>query len=224
MAPSAAGLATLSLLVAGAVAFAASRPRAERPAAGRARSDVAILVLPYAAWTLFAQNVIEQPRHLLPLVTAALLGLGALVAELPRIPRRVVGGALVALLAAHGVPLALLHARTLPAAAQAVAYVERSHAPGAREVAVFGGRSIRFFQLLAPSRVAIARTWLSEVDVELERLDVLPRQVLVTSEVEADAARAARVIAGPVFCRDPRLDRAQPCLRLDDYRHPALRR
>jgi hypothetical protein len=62
------------------------------------------------------------------------------------------------------------------------------------------------------------RTWLTEVDVELERLDHLPSHVLITSEVDVDAARAARVTAGPTFCRDPRLDRQRPCITLSEYR------
>ena len=177
----------------------------------RARGTALVVALPYAAWVLVAQNVVEQPRHLLPLVTFACVAVGAALSR-----RLAFAGAAVALALAASLPLAWTRAHTPPAAAQAAAWVgERFAAPNA--AAVFGGRSLRFFDLLAPSVVTRPRTWLSEVDVDLARLDVLPRHLWITSEVEVDATRARRVGDGPTFCRDARIDRAQPCLGLRAY-------
>ena len=73
------------------------------------------------------------------------------------------------------------------------------------------------FRFLPPSVPSIPRTWLSEVDVELERVNILPPDVLVTSEVEVDPARARRLRPLATFCRDARIDRAQPCLWILRY-------
>jgi hypothetical protein len=173
----------------------------------------AIVVGPYALWCFFAQNIIEQPRHVLPLVVAASLAMGWLLAEQSWMAAAAVGAML-----AVSLPLAVARARTLPAAAQAVAW-----AKGQEDIAVFGGRSIRFFALLAPEIVAHPRTHIAEVDVDLERLRRLPQQVFVTSEVEPDRWRAARIGGGPTFCRDPRIDRQQPCLGLRQYALKAAR-
>ena len=43
------------------------------------------------------------------------------------------------------------------------------------------GRKSRAVRFLPPSIPSIPRTWLSEVDVELERVNILPPDVLVTS-------------------------------------------
>jgi hypothetical protein len=178
----------------------------------RSRTAWLVVAAPYAVWVLFAQNVVEQPRHVLPLVVFLCVMLGVALARRP--PLAV---AVAALALAASAPLAWTRARTTPAAAQAAAWVAATY-PQPNAVAVFGGRSIRFFDELAPSVVTRARTWASEVDVELARLDVLPPVLLITSEVDVDPTRARRVGDGPTFCRDARLDRAQPCLTLHRYR------
>lgn len=181
-----------------------ARPRALRLAL--------LAAAPYALWVLLAQNVVEQPRHLLPLCTLACVVIGAALA------RRPLAAAAVALLALlPSLPLALTRVRVEPAAAQAARWTAAAY-PRRDAVVVFGARSIRFFDELAPALLRRTRTWLSEVDVDLERLDVLPPHVLITSEVELDEARAPRVGGGPTFCRDARIDRGQPCLGLREYR------
>ena len=180
-----------------------------------ARRAALVVGLPYAAWVLVAQNVVEQPRHLLPLVTFACVAVGAGLAWLP--PRlRGAAFAPIALALAASLPLSWARVHTPPAAAQAAAFIAARY-PTRNATAVFGGRSLRFFELVAPEVVTRTRTWLSEVDVELERLDVLPKSFWITSEVEIDATRARRVGDGPTFCRDARIDRAQPCLGLRAY-------
>jgi hypothetical protein len=194
----------LALAAATAIVLLAARPRALR---------LALLVGgPYALWALLAQNVVEQPRHLLPLVSFTCVGLGAALARRP-----LAAGAIALLALVPSLPLAVARVRVEPAAAQAARWTAANF-PRENAVVVFGARSIRFFDELAPSILRRTRTWLSEVDVDLERLDVLPPRILITSEVDIDEARAARVDGGPTFCRDRRIDRGQPCLTLRDYR------
>ena len=165
---------------------------------------------PYALWTLLGQNILEQPRHVLPLVIVLIGLLGLLLAPHPRLTV-----AAVAVVLAAALPEAIDHQRTAPAAAQLARYVATNYRPG--ETALFGGRSIRFLNQLSSAPPGYERGWLSEVDVTLERLDVLPKHVLVTSEVEVDPRRMKRLKCGPRFCREGLLDRAQPCLDLCEY-------
>jgi hypothetical protein len=144
-------------------------------------------VVPYALWALLAQNVVEQPRHLAPLVIALLLGL-----SLPLSRKLLVAAVAVLAVAGATLPLLVRARREPPAAAQAAAWVDQWSA-------------------------AHARLWLSEVDVDLERVDRLPAHNLVTSELETDPLRAGRLVEKSRFCRDPRLDRQQPCLTLFEY-------
>ena len=187
--------------------------RMTNKAARRSLTLGLLVAAPYALWVLFAQNVIEQPRHVLPLVAAVLLAICLLVAERP-----LLGSMIVVCVACAGIPVAILHATTLPAAAQAAAWVGQTYAP--RDVALFGGRSLRFFS--APTLIAHERTWMSEVYVDLERVDRLPLHVLVTSEVEGAPTHGAVLIPGPTFCRDPRLDRQQTCITLREYQLPGV--
>lgn len=177
---------------------------------------VALVATPYLLWVLFGQNILDQPRHMLPLVVglAALLGCATQAQPLWAL------GA-VALLLAGSLPLARAHATEAPAAATAAAWVSAATDPP--PVAVFGGRSLRFFRD-DPTLELRERTWLAEIEVDLARFQILPRTIWVTSEVSIDAARASRLTAGPTFCRDARLDRAQPCLQLFRYTLPGRAR
>jgi hypothetical protein len=192
-------LVPFALALAFTLAFAPARP------SRRSVALAAVVVVPYALWAFFAQNILEQPRHLFPLVLALILACACVLARKP--PAAV---AAVLLCAAASIPLAVLRVRVAPAAAQAAAWIpENTH-----DAIVFGGRSIRF---IPPKIPTIPRTWLSEVDVELERLDRLPAEILVTSEVEPDKFRAPRLHELVTFCRDARIDRQQPCLTLFRY-------
>lgn len=194
-------LATVAAL---AIIAVAARPKALQ--------IVALVAAPYALWVLLAQNVVEQPRHLLPLVTLACVFVGAALAQRP------LAAVVVAALAfVPSLPLAIARVRVEPAAAQAARWTV-SHYPRPNAVVVFGTRSIRFFEELAPAIVRRTRGWASEVDVDLERLDVLPPHILITSELDVDETRAPRVSDVATFCRDARIERAQPCLTLREYR------
>jgi hypothetical protein len=203
LAPTPPMLAALAVIVAGC---------ARRPRPSTART-AAIVVVPYALWAFFAQNTLEQPRHLLPLVVAALLGIALAAASRPY---AAVAVSLAVALA--GAPLAIAHHRSLPAAAQAAAHVARAYPGG--DVAIFGGRSVRFFDELPIVRRE--RTAVSEIYVDLLRLNALPRAVLVTSEVEGAPTHGAWLAEGATFCRDPRLDRQSPCLTLRQYHLPGV--
>ncbi len=164
----------------------------------RPRWDRALyLMIPYALWIFFAQNIIEQPRHALPLVLMMLVWMAWSLNTTWAIAAAVI-------LIASSLPLAIARHTTLPAAAQAADYLSK-------DAIVFGGRSTRFFAN------AQQRTWLSEVDVDLERMNRLPDRVYITSEVTVDKRRAARVKDLVTFCRDARIDRQEPCLTLREY-------
>jgi hypothetical protein len=203
LAPSAPLLAAL-----GVILLACAR----RPLPGTART-AAIVVVPYGLWAFFAQNTLQQPRHLLPLVVAALLGIALSVASRP-----LAGVAISLAVALAGAPIAIARHRSLPAAAQAAAHVASAYPGG--DVAIFGGRSLRFFDALPIVRRE--RTWLAEVYVELERLPALPRHVLVTSEVVGPPTHGAWLTEVATFCRDARTDRQSPCLTLREYHLPGV--
>lgn len=204
-------LLSLSLLAA-TLGAALSLPAA-RAVLSASWRVVAVVALPYAAWALLGQNVIAQPRHLLPLVLLLVL-LAALVLD----GARLLGGLAVAALLAGSLPVAVLHHRTEAPAAQLARHVAaRAAERGAPSRILFGGRSTRFVQWMAPSVKVIPRQLHAEVDVDLERLDRLPAEVLVTSELELDPRRAPRLRPGPTFCRDQRLERRQPCIQLFTY-------
>jgi hypothetical protein len=173
---------------------------------------------PYAVWVFLAQNIVEQPRHALPLVEGALLMLGCWFAERP-----VAIAAVALLMATAAIPLVVERRRVPPSAAQAVAWIEETYPNTARsEVAVMAGRSARFFQAL-PERFPVRqRTTLAEVIVDLGRFDRLPSTTIITSEIDVASVRSPRsrlpdhwhLEDGPTFCRDVRIDRATPCLSL----------
>jgi len=190
--------------------------RLHRPTGGVARVRAVLLALaPYAVWVFAAQNVIEQPRHLLPLVAGGLLLLGCWLAPFPL---SVV--AICALTGCASLPLALERRRTPPAAAQAADWVA-AHADPAT-TAVVATRSSRYFQALGPPLLVREHSWLSEILVDLSRFDRFPNAIFLTSEVDLHSGGGPsspipqrwQVEAGPQFCRDPRIDRREPCLGL----------
>ena len=158
---------------------------------------------PYGVWAFLGQNLIEQPRHLLPLVEG-LLVLLALLLE----PRWVAAAALI--LAAASAPLLLERLRTPPAAAQAAAWIAAHGQPAHALVAA--RRSARFFR--AAGLQTQEHFALSDVIGTLARMDSLPQPIWLTSELSAAPADHWTLSPGPAFCRDARLGRAQPCLSL----------
>jgi len=188
-------------------AFLARRP------SPRARALAAAVVVPYALWAFFAQNILEQPRHLLPLVAVACVAIGRAA-----VLRPLVGVELVALAFAASTPLVV---RRGPPAAAVVA--ERAAARYGRDVVVFARRSARVMQAAEPTLQAHTADRVSEILGTLERLAVLPRHVLFVAEelADDDPSRTRPADGSLHFCRDPRVDRQSPCVTLRSYNlHP----
>ncbi|MGZ3441351.1 MAG: hypothetical protein ACXVDD_17650, partial [Polyangia bacterium] len=182
-----------------------------RRPSSRALAVAAVVVVPYALWALLAQNVLEQPRHLLPLVAALIVGLALAAARRP-----LVGFALAALAFAASAPLVL---RRGPPAAAVVAHRVAARFPARGDVVVFARRSARVMQAAEPSLPVRPADRVSDVLGTLERLDVLPRHVFYVAEELAadDDAHSATADDSLHFCRDLRLDRQSPCVTLRSY-------
>jgi hypothetical protein len=207
LAPSPVALAAIAIVVAAAIIIEIRRSGAT--ARGHYLKPVLALLLPYALWAFFAQNIVEQPRHLLPLVEGGLVLLACVLA-----PRPLAAGAVCLLAAAASAPLALRRHVEPPAAAQAAAWVAEHQQPSRTTVAA--GRSSRFFEALGGSWSVRQHVALADVIVDLSRFDRFPETILLTSDIDVRPPLPARwrLRPGPRFCRDPRIDRAQPCLAL----------
>ena len=202
----------IGLAVALAGCLALAWPWRRPPAS--ARAVAVIVVVPYALWALFAQNVIEQPRHLVPLVAAACVAIGLGAARSPR--ATIIGFALAALAAAASAPL-VLH-RGPPAAVVVAERVAARH-PGRDEAIVFARRSARLMSATVPSlRVAPADA-VSDILGTLERLPRLPPHVYYVAEelADDDPKHSATADDSLHFCRDARVDRQSPCITLRSY-------
>jgi hypothetical protein len=212
-APAPWALAGLALLLVAVVVRERRRGRAFP--VGGVLAWVAALAVPYAVWTFAAQNVIEQPRHLLPLVE---LSLALFAVALSRWP--LAAGAAVVLMSTVSAPLAWERHRTPSAGAQASAWVAQNATPA--DSVIMADRSWRFFTELPGAYPVRQHAWLSEVTVDLSRFDRFPPLILLTSEIDLHSGtgperplpRQWRVEPGPQFCRDGRIDRADPCLAL----------
>jgi hypothetical protein len=175
-----------------------------------------LFAVPYLAWIAIGQNLREQPRHVLPLVT---LGAYALVRAALEAPRRGRESAIFGVLAALWTLRAALDAqarRTIPPpGAQVVAFV-RDHATAAppESTAIFAGASGRFADGTEWQASVHAAGSLGDALVALARLDRLPRRVLVTSELVGADPASGLLEEVAVFCRPARLDRRLPCMHL----------
>jgi hypothetical protein len=189
-----------------ALAVATARPRPSP----RARAVAAVVVVPYAVWAWLAQNVLEQPRHLLPLVAAAVVALALACARRP-----LAGAALAGLAFAASAPLVVGRPPPPPIT---LAHRLAATWPRRDDVVVFAGRSARLMQWAEPRLHVETRVAVSEVLGALERFDVLPRRVLVTSELVDDDPGRLSADDSLQLCRDARLDPQSPCLLLLSYR------
>jgi hypothetical protein len=192
--------------------------RSKEGTLGPATMLIAAVLAPYALWVFLAQNVAEQPRHVLPLIVGSFLPLGAVLAR-----NLMALGAALALAIVANVPLVIERHRTPPAAGQAAQWIEL-HADRA-ETAIMADRSWRFFDAL-PGVIVRKHAWLSEVVVDLARFQHYPSAIWLTTEIDLHSGGGEEVPVpslwtveeGPSFCRDVRIDRAQPCLGLRTLR------
>ncbi|MBI5513828.1 MAG: hypothetical protein HY909_08675 [Deltaproteobacteria bacterium] len=172
---------------------------------------LAALLVPYGVWVFAGQNLETSPRHVLPLLGWA-LWVGTEGLSVPTGRWRWLAGGLLAGLVLTALPGAWRRRVEPPPAVQASRWVE-ARGGGV----VFGGASTRVLSW-AGTR-ALPRTRVGEVDVTLERLDVLPRRVWLTDEV-AFRERGRGALGPPVrFCRGAE----SPCLRLFPYTIPIPR-
>jgi hypothetical protein len=181
---------------------------------------VALALGPYLLWIALGQNLRQQPRHALPLVVALATALA--VASLASTRARRASATLLILLAMRTAVDARDRRLVPPPGAQLVDLVRRS--PDVSRVAVFGGASVRFFELteLAPRAHAVGS--LGDGVVALGRADSLPDRALVTSEVDGLGDPSEHVEPLAVLCRPPRIDRRAPCLTIYQWRPSFLRR
>ena len=181
---------------------------------------VLLVLAPYALWAFFAQNILEQPRHVLPLVEGLLLLLAMVLCS-----SNLAQVAVFALMLVVSGRLALERDAVPPAAAQAADWLATHQTAG--DTLVAGTRSVRFFQAEAdrvspPPFQVREDPWLSGLIGELARVDRLPSALWVTSEVDLHSGAGDtaplpsqwQLDPGPTFCRDARIDRFQPCLLL----------
>lgn len=185
-----------------------------RKARWRGAREALLVAVPYFVWVGIGQNLRQQPRHIVPLV--ALLAGGLALAGCVDRHARVACLSLLALVVLRTGIDATARCGTPPPGAALVEYVRSL--PDARNVLVFGGPSVRFFQ---PTELA-AHAWMVEmmgdVEMTLTRVATVPNRILVTSEIADRDPASVRLVT---LCRPTRIDRKRPCL--DVYEVDPLR-
>ncbi len=178
----------------------------------------AIVLVPYLAWVTVAQNLRQQPRHVLPLVVALAVALALAATSTTR--ARTVGIIFFTIVGLRTFGDASQRQSIPPAGAQLVERVR--DLPDRARVAVMGGPSARYFELTELRDQALAVGTLGDATLALGRRPSLPGRVLVTSEVEGRGSSAMTPFA--TLCRPARLDRRAPCLTVFEWRPAFLPR
>jgi hypothetical protein len=175
------------------------------------RTSIVLSLLAYALFVFLFQNVIESPRHLVPIVYACSVAAGVALARSWSSPvlTRATPVAFVVLLLLRGTSDARARTTEPPLGAQIVALATRD---GGTNAAIFGGDSARF--AIAAGVAGGYAENLGDVTLALGGMQHLPATVFVTSEVHIDA-RLPRVAT---VCRPPRLDRKHRCLDVYELR------
>jgi hypothetical protein len=169
---------------------------------------------PYLIWISLGQNLRDQPRHVLPLV--ALLA-AALALRAVRSPAALgVVCTLALLMSVRTARDAISRREVPPPGEQLVALARAQPDPGG--LAVFGVASVRFFEPTELATRAFTAGALGDVQVQLARMEVLPRRVWVTSEVERLGDAPGTFVHVARLCRPPRLDRRAPCVDVEEWR------
>ncbi len=209
LAPDACALAAVAVAVIGVLALRRARPT------WRASQAWLVVLAPYALWAFFAQNVLTQPRHVLPLVVGLILLLGIILASSP-LPAALA----IAAIAVISLPLAAERQTTPPAPAQAAAWAADHFRCVGGLTAIFDSRSVRFFLEAArgwdPSWTVNSCGLRLDLYVVLARVDRFPEHIFLTDEIDLqpNAKLPGTLTAGPRFCRDERIDRAVACVQL----------
>lgn len=207
----------LALLLAAACASAIV---AWKRAGWRGSLPAAVVVLPYLLWIGVGQNLRDQPRHALPLVALLAAGL-ALPAGLSRRAFAIVSALALAL--AMRTALDAHARRTIAPPGEQLVELVRAQ-PDPSHVAVFGTSSVRFFELTELAPQAFTAGSLGDVQLRLSRIGSLPSRVWLTSEVQTQGETRWPLVPVATLCRPPRLDRRMPCLDVQAWEPPFLRR
>jgi hypothetical protein len=174
--------------------------------------------VPYLVWIALGQNLREQPRHAVPLV--AMLCAGLAIGSARRRASNLACGLLVVLVSVRTATDAYTR-RTIPPASRQLVDLACGQ-PSPERLAVFGGGSIRFFEMAACAAKALGVGSLGDAEMALTRVDELPTRAWVTSEIPGVGDTRWRLEPIAVLCRPPRLDRRMPCLRVDQWKLPYL--
>lgn len=171
----------------------------------------------YLLWTLVALPVRGHARHLLPAVVmldvAVAVALGAALSTAGPRRRAVLQLGCAGLAGWLGVTSAqTLQRFRAPSPGVALAQYVAAHYPSG--TLLYGGRAARYLDLYWGSGSARPTLQFGDVLTEAARLDRLPAEVLVTSEVLASAASRAALRPVARFCYDQGLPAG---LRLDPY-------
>jgi hypothetical protein len=216
-----AGYGLLGVLLAALIAVAcASAIVAWKGASWRGLLPAIVVVAPYLLWIGVGQNLRDQPRHALPLVALLAAGL-ALPAGFSRRAFAIVSALALALVLRTALDA---HTRrtVAPRGAQLVALARAQ--PDAEHLAVFGTSSVRFFELTGLASHAFTADALGDVQLRLSHMESLPTRVWITSEVQTQSETRWPLVHVATFCRPSRLDRRMPCLEVQEWEAPFLRR
>lgn len=221
------GPCALLAAILGALALWIRPPRQRASSCLRlARYTLAALVI-YCTWAALALSVRGSGRHLLPAVVLLLLLLALTIGQ--ALEREGQGRARVTLAAGVAllcIGLGVSSARAIwalrqPSPGAALANYVAAHYP--RGTLLYGAIAARFLDLHWGSGSAHQTRYFGDLIVEAERLDRLPPEVLLTSEVQSATDHHLRTIAR--FCFDPRLPATlrfesypSPCVELRAYR------
>ena len=182
----------------------------ESPTAALAQA--ALTQLSCAAW-LFGMAVPANPEPAAMLLVVLSVAVGSALAVAGRRARVALQLGCALLIGWLG----LTSARTIwsfraPTPGAALAQYVAARYP--RETLLYGGRAARYLDLYWGSGSARPTLHFGDVLTEAARLDRLPAEVLVTSEVLASAASRALLRTVARFCYDPQLPAG---LRFDPY-------
>ena len=175
LAPSLWALVAIALILVATALWARSHPKP--PGMPFVFVPLVAVLVPYGVWAFAAQNIVEQPRHVLPLVEGGIVLMAAFLA-----PHRWALTAVLLLVGMVTVPLIWQRAHLPPAAAQAAAWVAEHEVP--ESTAIMADRSWRFFSELPGDFTVRKHAWLSEVIGDLSRFHRFPSAIWLTSEID----------------------------------------
>ncbi len=167
---------------------------------------LAALVVPYALWIWIGQNP-ERPRHLLPLVSAAMV---VVAVGLTRWPRPLAIAVPIGLLALT-LPVAWIQATVPSPPAQLADWLQQHHRPD--RVQLFTGQSERVLGALVPGFRTEYASDMDEVERRLGTFHAPPPVLLWTDEIPGSERAPAGY--GPPrrlahLARDPRVNPHHP--------------